>query len=88
MNRLLVGVLCAPFILAAWPAVAAAASDSAKASFPGDPGRIAFMSTRDGDFDIYTMTQNGKDVPANAVVPYSTVAGPRCTSIRSTSLRS
>jgi Tol biopolymer transport system component len=36
--------------------------ESARASFPGEPGRIAFMSNRDGDLDIYTMQQNGKDI--------------------------
>ena len=35
---------------------------AARASFPGEPGRIAFMSNRDGNFDIYTVKQNGKDV--------------------------
>ncbi len=35
---------------------------SARASFPGEPGRIAFMSNRPGNFDIYTVKQNGKDV--------------------------
>ena len=34
----------------------------ARAAFPGEPGRIAFFSNRGGNFDIYTVKQNGKDV--------------------------
>jgi len=34
---------------------------SARASFPGEPGRIAFMSDRSGNWDIYTVKPNGKD---------------------------
>jgi Tol biopolymer transport system component len=50
--------------LVAFAAAAGAAvwGESARASFPGEPGRIAFMSNRDGDLDIYTMKQNGQDV--------------------------
>jgi dipeptidyl aminopeptidase/acylaminoacyl peptidase len=31
------------------------------AAFPGETGRIAFMSNRAGNFDIYTVKQNGQD---------------------------
>ena len=34
----------------------------APAAFPGEPGRIAFFSNRSGNFDIYTVKPNGKDV--------------------------
>jgi Tol biopolymer transport system component len=34
----------------------------ASATQPGDNGRIAFSSDRDGDFDIYTMNPDGTDV--------------------------
>jgi len=53
--KLLVGC-CLVMVTAAWPT-------PAKAAFPGEPGRIAFMSTRDGpDWDIFTMAPNGADV--------------------------
>src|SRR6266511_3929539 len=42
--------------------VVAAAAGAAHAAFPGEPGRIAFMSDRGGNWDIYTVKQNGKDV--------------------------
>jgi hypothetical protein len=35
---------------------------AAHASFPGEPGRIAFYSNRDGDFDVYTMNPSGNDI--------------------------
>ena len=34
----------------------------AGATLPGDNGRIAFVSERDGDFDIYTMNPDGTGV--------------------------
>ena len=34
----------------------------AQAAFPGEPGRISFMSNRSGNFDIYAVKPNGKDV--------------------------
>jgi Tol biopolymer transport system component len=40
----------------------AAVSGAARASFPGEPGLIAFMSNRGGNFHIYTVKQNGKDI--------------------------
>lgn len=49
---LMLGLLL--FALAVAPAVR-----PAEAAFPGGTGRIAFMSDRDGDLDIYTMNQNG-----------------------------
>ena len=43
-------------------AIALAATTAAsRAAFPGDTGRIAFMSNRAGNFDIYVTKQNGQD---------------------------
>jgi TolB protein len=39
-------------LMAAWPA-------AAQAAFPGQNGRIAFASDRDGDFEIYTVNPDG-----------------------------
>ena len=35
---------------------------SALAANPGANGKIAFVSTRDGDYDIYTMNADGTNV--------------------------
>ena len=35
-------------------------ADPAAAAFPGDNGRIAFQSKRDGDWEIYTTTPRGE----------------------------
>jgi Tol biopolymer transport system component len=52
------GALC----VACVASVAAAAPPSADAAFPGANGRIAFVSDRDGDNDIYTIKPNGQGV--------------------------
>jgi dipeptidyl aminopeptidase/acylaminoacyl peptidase len=36
-----------------------AATDPAKAAFPGHNGKIAFASNRDGNWEIYTMNSDG-----------------------------
>lgn len=43
-------------------ALSLAMVSSAHATFPGSNGRIAFASDRDGDFEIFTMNQNGTGV--------------------------
>jgi Periplasmic copper-binding protein (NosD)/WD40-like Beta Propeller Repeat len=50
----------AAFVVAAVAVIAIAGA--AQAAFPGEPGRIAFFSNRSGNFDIFTVKQNGKDV--------------------------
>lgn len=35
-------------------------NERGQATFPGEPGRIAFMSNRGGNLDIYTVEQNGR----------------------------
>ena len=34
-------------------------------TFPGPNGQIAFSSNRDGNFEIYTMSEDGSDVKAD-----------------------
>jgi hypothetical protein len=38
------------------------ADDPAEAAFPGQNGKIAFESNRDGNFEIYTMNANGQGI--------------------------
>jgi len=49
-------------VLVACAAAVLALPEEAKASFPGENGRIAFSSDRDGDFDIYTVRPDGLDL--------------------------
>src|SRR5262245_48175463 len=49
-------------LLALIALAAVVSTATSRASFPGEPGRIAFMSNRTGNFDIYTAKQNGQDV--------------------------
>jgi Tol biopolymer transport system component len=49
-------------VLVACAAVLLAVSQKAQAAFPGKNGRIAFVSDRDGDFDIYTVRPDGSDL--------------------------
>jgi Tol biopolymer transport system component len=43
-------------------AALAATASAGQAAFPGETGRIVFMSNRTGNFDIYTVKQNGQAV--------------------------
>jgi Tol biopolymer transport system component len=46
-------------VLATGTAGLVATEEPAEASFPGENGKIAFSSDRDGDFDIYTIRPDG-----------------------------
>lgn len=46
-------------LLVACAAAMLALPEEAKAGFPGENGRIAFSSDRDGDFDVYTVRPSG-----------------------------
>lgn len=51
--------MAAAAFVAAVVLVLTAASGPAMAAFPGANGKIAFMSNRDGDSEIYTMNPSG-----------------------------
>jgi len=38
------------------------AGEASGCGFPGINGKIAFVSKRDGDYDIYTMNDDGSEV--------------------------
>jgi TolB protein len=64
---------------------------AAEAATPGDPGRIAFVSARDGNFEIYSMEPDGSDVtnltqtPNNEDDPVWSPSGTRLAFVRAQS---
>lgn len=51
--RLAVAIVCLALVAAGW------AASRAPAAFPGQNGKIAFQSNRDGNFEIYVMNADG-----------------------------
>jgi hypothetical protein len=77
MNKKLVVTVACAGALALVALVAAAIN--AHAAFPGEPGRVAFMSDRSGNWDIYKVKQNGKGTVqlTDDPQPTNSRAGPR-----------
>ena len=69
----------------------AGAAQQAEAAYPGANGKIAFVSNRDGDAEIYSMDQDGTDqtnLTTNQVQDFDPAVSPDGTKIAFTSDRS
>ena len=80
-HRVSVGRVAAIIALAVVAAVVAIwlGGKPAEAAFPGKNGRIAFVSDRDGDTEIYSMNSNGtgvKNLTNNAAGEWMCAASP------------